>query len=189
MVGLCALGQAGIFDLYKVADMHILPQIRTRAQACKRANARACTHPHALAFPVYMGKCLDDGACLDAAIGQHAMGPDAYLIAQVHLTFKHTADIDLNVPGANQRTAHINAGRILQSHALLHQSLGQAQLMGALQGGQLRWTVHASHRQGVVNPVGQHLHTVLHRQPHHIREVILALGVAIVQPPQPLFKL
>ena len=72
---------------------------------------------------------------------------------------------------------------------MLHQSLGQAQLMGPFQGGQLRRTVHASHLQGVVNPMGKHLHTVLHRQLHHIREVILALGVAIVQPPQPLFKL
>ena len=33
------------------------------------------------------------------------------------------------------------------------------------------------------------MHAILHRQLHHIREVILALGVVVIQPTEPVFEL
>jgi hypothetical protein len=38
MIGLCALGQCGVFNLDEIADMHFLAQLRTGAQACKRPD-------------------------------------------------------------------------------------------------------------------------------------------------------
>ena len=80
-----------------------------------------------------MGKGLDDGTRFDAAIGQHAMRPNAHIIAELHAAFKHTADINFNIPRARQKTTHINSRGVLQTHALLHQRVCQTQLVGTLQ--------------------------------------------------------
>ena len=40
MVGLGTIGQSGVFDLDKVADMHFFAQFRAWSQPCKRTNQR-----------------------------------------------------------------------------------------------------------------------------------------------------
>ena len=74
---------------------------------------------------------------------------DVYALAQLHAAGKDAVDVDLHVLSALQLAAHIEARRIGQAHALLHQSPGHALLVGALQFGQLYRAVHAGHLQRI----------------------------------------
>ena len=60
--------------------------------------------------------------------------------------------------------------------------------MGTLQLSQLHRTVDARHLQRIGNLVGHHGHTVGHGELDHVGQVVLALGILVVQTGQPGFE-
>ena len=72
---------------------------------------------------------------------------------------------------------------------MLHELGGQAHLVSTLQLGQLHRAVDASHLHFVVNFVAHHTHAIGHGEFHDIGQVVLTLGVFVVQPGQPVFEM
>ena len=62
-------------------------------------------------------------------------------------------------------------------------------LVGALQLGQLHGAIDPGHLYDVVNSMCHHGNAIGHGVLHHLGQVVLALGVAIVQARQPAFEL
>ena len=62
-----------------------------------------------------------------------------------HAAFEDAVDVDLDIAAALQLAAHVEARRVGQAHAGVHQRLGAAALQPALQIGQLRGAVDAQH--------------------------------------------
>ena len=89
---------------------------------------------------------------------------------------------------AIELAAQVKAGRVFQAHTLFHVPVRLAQLVSPLQLGQLHRAVDACHLQRVGNLVGHHGHTVGHGELDHVGQVVLALGVLVVQPGQPGFE-
>jgi hypothetical protein len=81
----------------------------------------------------------------DAGVADHAVRADAHAVAQRDRAFEDAADVDLDVAAAAQRAAQVEARRVGQAHAGLHQRLGLAALEAALQVGQLQRAVDAQH--------------------------------------------
>jgi protein-disulfide isomerase-like protein with CxxC motif len=70
---------------------------------------------------------------------------DAHAVAQRDLAFEDAADVDLDILPQLQRAAQVEARRVGQAHAGLHQRVGLAALEAALQVGQLQRAVDAQH--------------------------------------------
>ena len=81
---------------------------------------------------------MDHGAGADARIADHAVRADAHAVAELHLAFEDAVDVDLDVAAAGQLAAHVEARRVGQAHAGLHQRVGLRALQAALQVGQLQ---------------------------------------------------
>ena len=185
MVGLRTPRQRGIFDLDKVADMHLGPQHRAGPQAGKWANQCALAHRHAELFAVDVGKRMNHRARRNFGICNHAIRANAHALPQADLAVKHAIHINLDILRAGQRAAHIQPRRVSQPHALLHQANGQALLIHAFQFGQLHRAVDAGDLRGIKNLVRHHGHAVSHRKLHDVGQVILVLRILVVQTRQP----
>jgi hypothetical protein len=105
--------------------------------------------------------------------------------AQGDRAFKHAVHVDLDILAAAERAAHVQARRVGQAHALLHQGDGQAALVHAFEFGQLHRAVDAGDLGGIGDLVGHDGHTALDGELHDVGEVVLALGVLVVEPGQP----
>ena len=189
VVSFGACGQGGVLDLDKIADMHVGTQVRAGPQSRKGPNTCAKTDCHALRLAVNVCERVDHCAGLNDCVGNHAVGTDGHTLAQIHLPLKHTIHIDTDIVGAKQISAHIDARRVSQAHALFHQTVCLLQLVGTLQSGQLHRAIDAGHLHGVLNFVRHHRHTIGHRELHDVGEVELPLHVVVVQALQPPFQL
>jgi hypothetical protein len=88
------------------------------------------------------------------------LGAYAHAVAQGDGAFKHAVHVDLDVLAAAERAAHVQARRVGQAHALLHQGDGQAALVHAFEFGQLHRAVDAGDLGGIGDLVGHDGHTV-----------------------------
>ena len=70
---------------------------------------------------------------------------DAHAVAELDPALEDAVDVDLDVAAACELAAHVEARRVGQPHAGLHQRLGAHALIAALQIGELRRAVHAQH--------------------------------------------
>eukprot|EP01136_Pigoraptor_vietnamica_P017581 Opistho-1_new@62939 len=131
---------------------------------------------------------MDHRACLDAHVGNDAVRADAHAFAQRHRAFEHAVDVDVDVGAAAQRAAQVETRRVGQAHALFHQRVGLAQLPGALQRRELGRAVDAGHLQRVGHDMRHHRHAVVGRELHDVGQVVLALGVLVVQARQPALE-
>ena len=132
-----------------------------------------------------MCKRLNKSACTNVGIGNDAVGAYANPIAQADNTFKDAIDINLYILATAEPTAHIQAGRVGQAHTLEHQALCLYVLKGSLERGQLHRVVHTFNLPCVTDAVRLHLTTISHGKLHHVRQVILFLGIVVVQACQP----
>ena len=55
------------------------------------------------------------------ALRDHAVRADAHAVAELDLAFEDAADVDLDVAAAAQRAAQVEARRIGEAHARVHQ--------------------------------------------------------------------
>ena len=165
--------------------MHLGAQLRPRSQTRERSDRCLRAHRDAGLLAIDVGHGLNHGACLDAGIGNHAVGANAHAVAQADMPFKHAVHIDFNIGTASQRAAHVQAGGVGQAHALGHQGLGLSQLVSALQSGELHRAVDAIHLHTVVDHMGGHGLTIGHGEFHDVGQVVLLLGVVVVQARQP----
>ena len=189
VIGLGAVGERRVLHLDEVADVHFGAQHGTGAQAGKRADERARPDAHAQRVAVDVGERVDHRVVGDRRVADHAVGADAHPVAQAHRAFKDAVDVNRHIDTALQFTAHIQPRRIGQPHADVHQRVGAVTLQQALERGELLRAVDAQHLGGAARLRGHHSHAIGHRMGHHIGQVVLALGVAVVQPRQPLLEL
>ena len=76
-----------------------------------------------------------------------------------------------------QRAAQVEARRVGQAHAGLHQRLGLGALVAALQVGQLQRAVDAQHLGLAMAPRGHHRHAFGHGHRHDVGQVVLACAL------------
>jgi hypothetical protein len=88
------------------------------ARTARRRGIRA----HAGPLEVAVGGDFSTVANHD--IPQNAVRPNPDSIAQADLTFKDTADVDTHIATHTQIATHVDAGRIEQLDAALHQDIG-----------------------------------------------------------------
>ena len=116
------------------------------------------------------------------------MGANGHAVGQLDPAFEHATDIDTDIATANEFAAHIDPRRIEQVHALFQQRLGQIELVAAFQLGQLHLAVDAGHFP-FRRRLGRHdRHPIGHRLGHDIGQVILALGIVVLQRRQPFLQ-
>ena len=89
------------------------------------------------------------------------------------------------LPG-NQATAQVKATRIDKGDAIFHTGHGLAQLVAALQCGQLGAGIHAEHFIAVRGGDAVYHGAVRDRPGDNVREVILALGIIVIKRIHPL---
>ena len=113
MVGFAAGAHHGVFHFNKVADVHIVAQLRLRTQARKRADAAIAAH----AAIFQMRKRGYAAACANVGVANHAVGADFHAVAQRHIAFQHYVHINYHVLPVAEAAAQIEAGRIAQGDA------------------------------------------------------------------------
>ena len=165
--------------------MHIGPQLCARAQSRKGTDRGTWPHGHAFCATLNTSEGLQHRAGGDGDVGEHAVGPDANALAQVHTPLKQTIHIDFDIALASQLAAHIEARRVPQPHALQHERMRAPLLVGALEFGQLHRGVDAGHLHRVCEHLGHHRLAIGHRQLDHVGEVVLLLRVVVAQAFQP----
>ena len=55
----------------------------------------------------------------------HAVGADAHAVAELDAALEDAADVDLDVAAADELAAHVEARRVGQAHARLHQRVAR----------------------------------------------------------------
>ena len=188
VVCLGAIGERRVLHLDEVADVHVGPQFGTRPQPCERPDHRARPDAHTERIAVDVGEGLDHGAGCDRGVSHHAVRADLHPIAQMHRALEHAVHIDLDVGAAVQLATQVEPRRVQKANAGVHERVGALTLHDALELGQLLRAVHAQHFRGRGGLGRDDRDTVGHRHRDHIGQVVLALGVAVVQSRQPVAK-
>jgi hypothetical protein len=124
------------------------------------------------------------GADLDVL--QHAVRADFDRIGQLDLALEDAADVDGHIAPMGQRTAYVDPCRVGQTHAGDQQLVGQITLVLAFQFGQLDLAVDAEHFPLAFGLRGAHRQAFGHRQRDDVGQVVLALGVVVLQFAQPV---
>jgi hypothetical protein len=163
MVGLGPSREGGVFHLDKIANMHLGPQLRPRPQTGKGANQRPSAHAGTSGFPINMGEGVNHRIGRNHGVANVAMRPDARACANLHLAGEDATHINLDILPTHQvrrramgMVTQVKTGRIGQTHALLHQPMRLALLVGTLQRGQLHGAVHTGHLHRIGNAVPHH---------------------------------
>ena len=185
VVRLRAVSHDRVLDLDEVADMHLASQLRAGAQARERADQCTCADADAGLLAVDMRERVDHRAGTEGRVGNHAVGADAHAFAELDPALEDAVDIDLDILAADQLAAQVEARRVGQAHARDHQLVGAAALVGALELGQLGRAVDAGDLHRVADPVPEHARAVGDRELHDVGQVVLVLGVAVVESRQP----
>ncbi|MNQ79185.1 hypothetical protein D3C85_941190 [compost metagenome] len=185
VVRLAVFAQHALLDLDKIAHVAAVAKLRAGAQAGIRTHARIAAHLGLL----QVAEGFDMRARSDADVAQHAMRPDAHAIGQGHLAFEHAAHVDEHIAAAAERTAHVKARGIGQRHAGFELAAGLLTLPAALELGLLDAAVHAQRFPGRAGLGRAHRHVIGHGQSDHIGQVVLALGIVVVDAGQPVLEL
>ncbi len=168
--------------------MHLGAELRAGTQPRIGADQRAGADGHALLVALDVGEGMDHRAGLDARVGDDAVRADAHALAQLDAALEEAVDVDLHVLRAGEFAAQVEARRVGQAHAGLHQPMGLAALPGALQRRQLHGAVDAGHLQFVRRLLRDDRHAFVHRHLHHVGQVVLALGVVVGEPAEPALE-
>src|SRR2546425_5995579 len=175
VIGLRLRAQPTGLDLDEVADMHVL------GEAGSRAQPGVGSYPAALAdlgfLQVREGKHL--AARTDAHIAQHAIRADAHAFAKAHAPFEDAVDVDRYIALAIELAAHVEARRIGEADAGVHQPARLLRLEGALERRELGLGIDAGDFHRVIHLDRSHAHAFLDRQRDDVGEVILLLRVAV----------
>ena len=118
----------------------------------------------------------------------NAVRADAHAVAELDLAFEDAADVDLDVAAAAQRAAQVEARRVGEAHALVHQPLGGAPLVAPLEVGELRRAVDAEHLGLAGGAHADHRRSAGDREADDVGEVVLAGGVVVLQRRQPALQ-
>src|SRR4051812_16275392 len=129
------------------------------------------------------GQNFGPGAERDVA--QHAVRADAHAIAELDTAFEQAIHIDDNVASAFERAAYIDASRIGEAHALVHQALCFATLERTLKRRQLGLGIHAGDFIDIVDLDRDDTNALFHRERDDIGQVVLLLSVAVADFPEP----
>src|SRR5690606_15714990 len=182
VTGLGALAEHRVLQLDEVADVGLFAQHGARAQAGERTTVGALADLRA--FQVRIG--LDDGAGAKHGILDHAVRADLHVVLDDDLAFEDHVDVDQHVATHTGLAAQVETRRIDQRHALGHQPARGTALVVALQLGELDAVVGAQYFHLVGGLYGGDAQAVGHGHGDHVGQVVLALGVAVGQPPQPV---
>ncbi len=180
-----ARAQVRILQLDKVTHMRLGTQHAAWSQTCKRAGIAALTQN--CAFDMAVG--FDDDALAQGAVLDDAVRTDDHVILDHDLAFKNHIDIDQHVAPNAHFTAHIESRRVTQGHASRHQTTGFAHLVMTLQLGKLFAIIGTLHFHRVVRLLCGNHQTIVGCHGNHVGEVILALGIVVGQPPQPVSEM
>ena len=124
----------------------------------------------------------------DAGIGQYAVGADFDGFVEHDLALENAVDVDEHIAPADQTSANVDACRVGQAYALLHQPFGSAALGDAFQLGQLYFAVNAEHFPFVFRVGGTNRQARLDGHADDVGQVILLLRVVVRQATQPFIK-
>ena len=188
VVSLRALRQRGVLDLDEVADVHLVAELRTGSQARERPDQRAAANAHAELLAVDVGERMDHRAGTDDRIADHAVRADAHAVGQLDAPFEHAVDVHFDVAAAQQLAAQVEAGRVGQAHARVHQLLGPRALVAPLQLGQLARAVDPQHLGVAARMRGDHRHAVGDGHRDDVGQVVLALRVVVAQAAEPALE-
>ncbi len=166
-----------LLDLDEVADMHLGAEFGTRPQA--GVGAEHAVRPDHRILEMAEGGNARTGPDLDVL--QHAVGADLDRIAELDLAFEDAADVDGHIAAMAQFATHVDARRIGQAHAGDQQLVGQVALVLALQFGQLHLAVDPQHLPFAFRLRGTHRQALGDRQRDDVGQVVLALGVVVLQ--------
>ena len=128
-----------------------------------------------------MAEGLDLHACRNVGIADDAVRAHRDTVAQAHLAFEDTADVDLHVLAATQNAPHVDARWVGEAHAGVHQNIGLHALVAAFEIGQLMRAVHAQHFGLACRSDADHGNAFGHGHGHDVGEVVLALHVVVAQ--------
>src|SRR5439155_8487162 len=109
----------------------------------------------------------------------------AHPFAEAHTSFEYAVDVDRDVALAIELAAHVEARRIGEAHAGVHQPARLLRLEGALERRELGLRIDARDFHRVIHLHGGHARAFLDRQRDDVGEVILLLRVAVADLAEP----
>ena len=185
MADLGARTDRGLFDFNEVADVGPVRDVRLGSQAGEGSNLGILPRPRVLDDRIGQDSAIGaDGAILEEAVGAYA---DA--IAQFYLTLEEAVDVDGDIAPGPQPTPHVDAVGIEEGHPFAHEVLGDAALIASLQVRELQAVVDPQDLFLPVRLAGGDGLAIRHRQGDDIRQVVLALGIVVIQSRQPIVQL
>ena len=184
VVDLAGGAGAGILDLDEVADVVVVAQLGARAQAGEGADAVVGADPGAVddRHRQHMGAVTDD------AVLEDAVGADLHALAEPDLALEDAADVDGDVAAAIELAADVDAVGVGQHHAAVGEAVGQVALVAAFEKGELRLAVDAQRLPVGCRVGGGDAGAVGHGGGDDIGQVVLVLGVVVLQGGQPALE-
>ncbi|RMV90346.1 hypothetical protein ALP03_05866 [Pseudomonas amygdali pv. tabaci] len=182
VANLGTLAQVRILEFDKVTHMRFGAQHTARAKTCKRAGIAALAQN--CAFDVAVG--FDDDTLAQGAVFDDAVRADDHVVLDDYLPFEDHVDVDQHITADADFAAYIESRRVTQGHTTRHQPAGFAQLVMALQLGELFAIIGTLHFHCVVRLLCSNNQPIIDGHGYYVCEVILALGVVVRQPPQPV---
>ncbi len=185
MADLAVGADARLLGLDEIADFRAVGHPGTRAQARKRSDAAGGSHIGILDHRVFM----NDGTIGDAGVAQHAIGANPDPVAEHHIAFDDHVDVDHRVTTVTQTATQIETCRVDQRQAGEHQRARLAALVAALEHRQLLPVIDPGNLFLAGRCQRLHDHAVAGRQRDDIGQVVLALGIVVAEPPEPVAQL
>jgi hypothetical protein len=161
--------------------MHAGGEFGSRTQAGERADDAIRSDDRV--FDVAEGG--ETRAGTDAGVLEHAARADLDRFFENDLPFENAIHVDEHIAPAAQFATHVDARRVGQAHALLHQALGGLPLRDAFEFGQLHLAVHAEHFPFALGCVVPDRHAVGDRHADDVGQVVLLLRVVVRQAAEP----
>ena len=181
MVGLAVTAEPAFLHFHEIADVHFIGKLALRPDARERSYPHPRTDAGALQHAV--GEHF--GVVADLAIADDRVGADAHPVAEFHLAFEHAVDVDAHITAAAQLAAHVDARRVPQHHALLHEPIRKALPERRFSGSQLFTVVDTGHFAFLRCRHAIDQHALRRRHGDDVGEVILLLGIVVTQLREP----
>src|SRR5690606_31416730 len=184
VVDLTALAHLGVLGFNGVTHFGGLSQNRARTDSGE--GSYMSLWPNDRVLDDAMGQHF--GARFDPAVADEAIGPNPDTGRNRHLALEHHVDVDLHVLPTGQGAAHVYASRVGQGGARRHQAVRFLALEPTLKFGQLQAIIDAHDFLFATGMHGSYRHLILHRHGNDVRQVILALRVAVGEFWQPALQ-
>ena len=181
MVDFGALRHLALLYLHEIPDVHPIRQSGLGADTGEGADTALRTDFRLFQHTMAVDACTP----CHGDIAQVAVRPHIYPVTQRHPALDDHIDIDDHILAGLQLSTQIEALRIQQRHPGQHQRLGATPLVVPLQGRQLNPVVDAHHLRYCTRMGGLHRHPLLNRPGDDIGQIVLSLGVVVVQTVQP----